>query len=284
MNKLIPDYLISKKNIIKFLIFTALFSMVFINIYKPFGSAYWKETSTSQTEFFLISGVMVMAGIFILAFSRAIMYILAKHLHLAYWRYFTWIVVEIAVIALIYSFTMKFGYKDYKQPTDFIDFFYTAFFYTALVLFLPYVVTWLYFALQDAEDMIKKITAEESFVDFGVELLHFKDDKDTLRFSISSNNLLFIETADNYLEINYLNKGKVARFFLRNSMKAVEEKFDSRPLLRCHRSYMINIEKIKVLRKEKDGVFLVLDIEGLPDIPVSKNYVEKVTRIFSKQS
>jgi hypothetical protein len=277
MNKLVPHYLINKKNIIKFLVFTALFSMVFINIYKPFGSEYWKQVS--QTEFFLISGVMVIAGILILAFSRVIMYILAKHLHLAYWRYFTWIVVEIAIIALLYSFTAKFGYKLIK---DFIELFYTAFLYTALVLFLPYAVTWLYFALQDAENMIKKITTEESFVDFGSDLLHFKDDKENLCFSVSLDNLLFIESADNYLEINYLSKGKIARFILRNSMKTIEEKFCTKPLLRCHRSYIINIEKIKVLRKDRNGVFLVFDIEGIPDIPVSKSYIEKITQIFSK--
>ena len=279
MNRLIPHYFLNRKNIIKFLIFTALFSMIFINIYGPFGSKHWKEIS--QTEFFLISGVMVIAGIFILTLSRMTMYFMAKRSPLAYWQYFTWIVVEIAIIALIYSFTMKTGYK---LSRDFIELFYTAFLYTALVLFLPYSVTWLYFALQDAENMIKKITTEESFVDLGVDLLHFKDDKENLRFSISLNNLLFIESADNYLEIHYLNKGKVARFILRNSMKAIEEKFGSKSLVRCHRSYMINIEKIKVLRKDKDGVFLVLDIEGLPDIPVSKSYTEKVTQIFSKQS
>lgn len=278
MNKLIPRYLTNKKNIIKFLTFTALFSMVFINIYKPFGSEYWK--AVSQTEFFLISGVMVISGIFILALSRMIMYLIAKRSLIAYWQYFTWIVVEIAIIALIYSTTTKFGYK---LSRDFIELFYISFLYTALVLFLPYSVTWLYFALQDAEKMIRNIAAEENFVDFSTDFLHFKDDKEILRFSVSFKNLLFIEAADNYLIINYLNKGKAARFILRNSMKSIEEKFATRSFLRCHRSYMINIGKIKVMQKDKDGVFLVLDIEGLPDIPVSKSYVEKITQTFSQQ-
>ena len=280
MNKLIPHYLANRKNIFKFLIFTAIFSMVFINIYKPFGSGYWK--AVSQTEFFLISGVMVISGIFILALSRTIMYVIAKRSPFAYWQYFTWIVIEIAIIAMIYSiciFTTKLGDKFSR---DFIELFYISFLYTALVLFLPYSVTWLYFALQDAENMIKKIATEESFVDLGTDLLHFKDDKESLRFSVSFKNLLFIESADNYLIINYLNKGKAVRFILRNSMKSIEDKFATKSFLRCHRSYMINIEKIKVMQKDKDGVFLVLDIEGLPDIPVSKSYVEKITQTLEQ--
>jgi len=41
---------------------------------------------------------------------------------------------------------------------------------------------------------------------------------------------------------------------------------------------------LKRCRSQEDGVFLVLDIEGLPDIPVSKSYTEKITQIFSQQS
>ncbi len=285
MNKTIPYYLTSKKSITKFLVFTTLFSMVFINIYKPFGSEYWKDFS--QTEFFLVSGIVVLSGVSILVISRIIMYFSVKCSPITYWQYFTWIVVEIAFVALIYSFISKFGYR---LPNDFIELFYSAFLYTALVLFLPYSVTWLYFALQDAEKVIKQITSEENFIDLGVEknekndLLHFKDDKGHLRFSVSIQNLLFIESSDNYLEINYLNKGKVTRFMLRNSMKVMEERLGSRSLMRCHRSYMINIEKIKVLRKDKEGLFMVLDIEDVPDIPVSKSYTEKITQIFSEQS
>jgi hypothetical protein len=39
-----------------------------------------------------------------------------------------------------------------------------------------------------------------------------------------------------------------------------------------------------VLRKTKDGIYLDLDAENTPDIPVSKTYYERVMNKFSKYS
>lgn len=282
MNKPIPSFLLEKKNIIKLLIFTAFFSLVFINIYRPFGSESWKEMS--RTEFFLFSAIIVAGGIVILAVSRFMMYKTRVKFPLGYWQFFIWIFIEIAVISIGYSFLMRLGFN-VKQ--DFIVLFGYAFLYTALVLFFPYTASWLYFALRDTERELERVTHEENFVDLEDEqnkLINFQDEKGTLRFSVKLSNLLFIESADNYVEIHYLQKGKLSRFLLRNTLKAIEEKYSSNILLRCHRSFMINIKKVKVLRKDKDGIFLEMDIEGMPDIPVSKTYSEQVIQLFSKHS
>ncbi|MDR2979010.1 MAG: LytTR family transcriptional regulator [Bacteroidales bacterium] len=280
MNKKIPAYLTEKGNIVKMLLFTAIFSMVFINIYKPFGSEYWKKVT--QTEFFLLSAVVVIAGIGILALSRWIMY---KHTRekstLFYWQYFTWIIAEIAAIALIYTFLIKFPFK---LSQDFMTLFSSAFLYTALIILFPYLTTWLYFALQDAEKVIEAMTKDENFVDLNGNkdhLIHFKDEKETFRLSVAQRNLLYFESNDNYLEINYLIKSKPSRFLLRNSLKNIEETLDPRMFVRCHRSYIVNISNVKVLRKDKDGIYLELDIEGIADIPVSKTHSEKFLQLFS---
>lgn len=67
---------------------------------------------------------------------------------------------------------------------------------------------------------------------------------------------------------------------LRSTLKAVEEELASDYILRCHRSYMVNFDHVKVLRKGKDGVFLELGIPNVPDIPISKTYSETVTQKF----
>ncbi len=45
---------------------------------------------------------------------------------------------------------------------------------------------------------------------------------------------------------------------------------------------MVNFEKVRVIRKEKDGLKLELEIPSLSDIPVSRTYVENVMLTFSK--
>jgi len=46
----------------------------------------------------------------------------------------------------------------------------------------------------------------------------------------------------------------------------------------------VNLDKVKVLRKTKEGIFLEMDALNTPDIPVSKTYYEKVMQKFSKYS
>jgi DNA-binding LytR/AlgR family response regulator len=42
----------------------------------------------------------------------------------------------------------------------------------------------------------------------------------------------------------------------------------------------VNVNKVKVLRKDKDGILLDLDDHNLPDLPVSKTYAEQVIKLF----
>ena len=71
--------------------------------------------------------------------------------------------------------------------------------------------------------------------------------KKDLRLLVKLGNLFYIESADNYVNIYYLNKSKVSRFILRNSLKNIEESLTEFGLIRCHRSFIVNIEKVKVL-------------------------------------
>jgi DNA-binding LytR/AlgR family response regulator len=67
---------------------------------------------------------------------------------------------------------------------------------------------------------------------------------------------------------------------LRNSLKTLDIGFLNTSMIRCHRSFIVNFDKVKILRKEKEGIYLVLDQENIPDIPVSKTYVERVMSNF----
>jgi DNA-binding LytR/AlgR family response regulator len=113
------------------------------------------------------------------------------------------------------------------------------------------------------------------------KICSFYDEKNELRFSVNRNNLLYIESADNYVNIWYLNKGALTRFMLRNSMKVLEEQLADTNVLRCHRSYMVNFEQINVIRRQKDGIYVEFGLKDVPDIPISKKYSEKVIQFFT---
>ena len=68
---------------------------------------------------------------------------------------------------------------------------------------------------------------------------------------------------------------------IRSKMKTVEESFQGSSLVRCHRKYIVNMDKVKVLRKEKDGYELDLDNDLIPPIPVTKTYESNVLARFN---
>jgi hypothetical protein len=247
---------------------------------------FWKKTNLTPTRYFITTLLIVLAGITILSISRFVMYILKDKIRLTYLAYSIWIFGEILTMSILYALVVKIGLND---PRDFFEIAPPAMLYITLILFLPYVVSWLYLSLQDKKLHLDRMVQMSKYIDeehyFAIQpdkfnLIHFNDDKGTLRLSIKFNNLYYIESFDNYVNIYYENKGKIARFLLRRSLKSIEDHYADYPLVRCHRSYIVNINKVKVLRKDKEGIFLDLDYLDLPDLPVSKTYSEQVVKLF----
>jgi DNA-binding LytR/AlgR family response regulator len=158
--------------------------------------------------------------------------------------------------------------------------------HAALVLLLPYSILWLYFSLREKNSILLKLKEEDKTAEMPKRnLIAFQDEKGEFKISIVRENLLYVDSADNYATIHYLNKSKLSHYLIRNSLKWMEENLTKEStLVRCHRSYIVNLDKVKVLRKTKDGIFLELDALNTPDIPVSKTYYERVMTKFSEYS
>jgi DNA-binding LytR/AlgR family response regulator len=182
-------------------------------------------------------------------------------------------------MALAYGLFEKLFLKDARMFTELVK---NSSRNTALVLLLPYSVLWLYFSWRDKKEQIERLADYPSSLENSRDMIPFYDDKGILRFSIKKENLLYLESAENYVNICYLNKGKVSKYLLRDTLKKIEENFSGTEIVRCHRSYMVNFEKVKVIRKDKDGLKLEFDNPSVIDIPVSKTYVNTVMQTFSK--
>ena len=188
-------------------------------------------------------------------------------------------------MSIFYALLAKFIPKE-GINRDFIDIFTQSTKNTLWILLLPYLIIWLYFSWREKNNMLVKMTQEDKIIDIPKKnLIAFPDEKGELKISIVLENLLYVDSSDNYATIHYLNKSKLSHYLIRNTLKCMDENLtmDS-PLVRCHRSYVVNLDKVKVLRKTKDGIFLELETDNTPDIPVSKTYYERVMTKFSKYS
>ncbi|MDH6382895.1 MULTISPECIES: LytTR family transcriptional regulator DNA-binding domain-containing protein [unclassified Parabacteroides] len=277
-NQKLPGYIYDKGNIIRLILLTALFALVFINIYKPFGSPQWYPVS--EFKFFIFSSLIILTGVLVVVISRIIMHYRGKRHSITFGQYAIWILAEIFFMSLFYTiYTLS-----VNPEREWLNVFKESSINTSLVLLLPYAAIHLYFSYRDKERQIQLLEESSSTTPARASVYNFYDEKGELRLSVKKENLLYIESADNYVIIWYLNKEHLTKFMLRNSLRSLEEHFSDTPVRRCHRSYMVNFEQIKVIRRQKDGLFMEFDISGVPDIPISKSYSEKVTHWFMTYS
>lgn len=280
MNQRIPEYLYEKGNITRLILFTALFALIFINIYQPFGSQNWFPVS--EFMFFIFSSLVILTGVLVVVISRILMIRYGRRNGLLMWQYAAWIMAEIVAMALFYTLFQRVILHDMRS---FSDMFRQSFINTSLVLLLPYSILWLYFALRDKVSKLEILSSGKTETAPPLHrMLNFTDEKKELRLSVRHDQVFWIESADNYIKVYYLNKGRIAAFMIRNSVKNIENSFAHTSLVRCNRSSIVNFDKVKVLRKEQDGIFLVLDHEEVPDIPVSRTYAARVLSRFSESA
>jgi hypothetical protein len=275
--KPIPPYLNEKQNLIRLILFTSLFALVFINLYSPFGAEKW--FNVTRLEFFTYSSLIILSGVLVVVISRILMYMVCKKRTIKIWQYLLWVFAEILLMAMSYAIFEKYFLHDTRIFTEIVN---VSSRHTALVLLLPYSISWLYFSWKDKKDQIDRLAEGQTFSSDIRDMIPFYDDKGVLKFSIKRENLLYLESAENYVSICYLNKGKVSKYLLRDTLKKTEESFSGTEIIRCHRSFIVNFEKVKVIKKEKYGLSLELDNPAVIDIPVSKTYVSSVMQTFSK--
>lgn len=286
----IPDYLLKIGTNIKILIFVAIFSLIFVNIYSPFIESTFYTSSSSMHQF-LYSTISIFGGIAILLGSRLFMCGLKKKLELTVIQYCLWLLCEIFLIALLYTIIITYLLKDQRS---FAHVFQHSLIFVPLLLSIPYIVSYLYLALKDRDVKINHLThqqqlsssneetaTEESVNPGNDDIINFVDEKDNLKLSVKQEYIYYLESANNYVNIYYIHNQELKRFMIRNTLKNLESMLQPYGFVRCHRSYIVNVKKIKIVRNEHDTFYLDLDQDSAGDIPISKTYAEQIMKLFS---
>lgn len=213
------------------------------------------------------------------------MYFFVKRISIGYLEYIIWIFGEIAILAGFYVFIAhKVGFIDnyLLQNPEFVyweaifEIFRKAIANTTWMLLIPYIISFLY--LYNEHLLRNVINKKDEDIDKNV--IHFKDDKGEVRFSIASEKVIFIESSDNYSVIKYISNDRVSDFLLRISLKKLSDNLKDTSIQRCHRSYMVNFEHVSSLKKDNGELSLEFDLPNIKEIPVSKSYDEIIMNLF----
>lgn len=291
----IPKFLVSRRYISLVISFIVLFSVIFLLLYRPFSLAVW--FSTNDTLRFGFTLLFYVGAIVILIFSRWLMNALQDRLTVTSSTYIWWIMGENLLISLLYTLmTVKlFPVEGVATPAIVVR----ALVCVTLILAIPNGIIALYAAyhskceeLEATQYQLQQISTDykilknlkDSEIRSAAEALHIAkqtnmprmvslyDNNNTLRLTINIDSLYYLESEDNYVKVHYKHNDKITSYMLRCRTSTIEKSLEGTTMVRCHRSYIVNISKIRFLGEEHRMHYLSLDDESIRHIPVSKTY------------
>ncbi len=86
------------------------------------------------------------------------------------------------------------------------------------------------------------------------------------------NEVVCIQSADNYIEVSYLSGNVLKKTLIRNKLSVIDAEFDD--LLRVHRSFLINPFHFQQWKSENSKLSMLLNYNV--EAPVSKTYQKEV--------
>ncbi|MGL5705196.1 MAG: LytR/AlgR family response regulator transcription factor [Tannerellaceae bacterium] len=249
------------------------FALIFMYLFKPFGIDYWiGETFGNRNTVILSICLFSFAVIFT---SQIIQFFLFRNKSYTLSHFIVGIIAEVVVISLPLAYASTNEYSSFSN-----ELIITLRLIAATLLFCYFVSTLILYALNlgnnavitNIENSAAEVQSEdENSLPNTLSMFSIYDDNGQLRFSVNSNDLLFIESADNYVMVHYLRNENYCKQLVRTTLKSIEADAGKAGCVRCHRSYLINKHKIGEIKK--NGRQYEVHLHHIHQaIPISKSY------------
>lgn len=288
LNAPAPQYLMRMPLIYVPVIVTGMWAAVMMLVFIPFSHNPWLNMSLASSMGYVVLFYMICLAY--LMVSRTMMYLSRSWLKV--WHACLWVIMEVLFISAFYaSATLAADVKGTLSVSG-MPFWVLCFksvAYCFLAILLPSLFSAMLLDIRDKENTIRMINYGNVVSDVQLppqqeNKITLFDNNGVLKLSINESNLLYIESDDNYVKVWYNdNGGVIKQYMLRCRLKTIEESFHDSNLVRCHRKYIINMMRVRLLSKSGDGYSITLDDDSLSPIPVTKTYEENVLQRFNSR-
>ena len=281
-NRDIPKFLLDKRYLVGSVFFILTFSVLFMVIYSPFSMTSWFSITDMQQFGMTLSFYVVALAILLL--SKLGMSALQNKIRITYLRYMLWIIAEVSIISIFYTHFTFVYVPPVNESVGYILL--RAFSCVTLIIAIPYIIITLFAAYKSKKEELEMLQykmslSEESSVTYP-SLINLYDYNGTLKLTIHSDSLYYMESQDNYIKVHYKYQDKIHSYMLRCRTKTLEENLVETSMVRCHRSYMVNVMQINHIKKSAQGRFVVLNDTNIDPIPVSRSYFKNMVEKIEK--
>ena len=268
----------SVANRISLIAFCSVFSFLFMYIFLPFNINMWYEGQ--QLSLMALFLIFTLCGVVVLTISQFGLARLKWRRKLTNATYLCWFlgeIVGVAVMVTIVDVTLTDTF--FLTWSEFI----TTLRYIALILPLPYCISLLWFFTREKMAQLKSLEKEQ-VIKTGDPCILIRDEHDKPVLTLHPGKLLLMKAEDNYVQVFYISGNTISKELIRTSLKKLESYLSPDNFVRAHRSYLVNISKVVLFKKNTKGHYL--ELEGLHDIcvPVSATCLNAFQERFAPTS
>lgn len=93
--------------------------------------------------------------------------------------------------------------------------------------------------------------------------------------------LRYVEAMQNYVSVYYLADGQLKKEVIRSTIAKMESHLADGPVVRCHRSFLVNVDAIEKVSGNAQGLKLRLQSISGTEIPVSRTYIPRLKKLLA---
>jgi hypothetical protein len=245
-----------------------LFLAAFMIVFQPFGVTNHDPDFRINLQFVVVMfsfAALVTAVLLLNEFLlRAVLVPVTDRKSLIWWLSWTYLLVG-SVVFLLYN---AFGNWHDFRFSSWLEFLRDV----GLVISFP--VTGYLFYLRHLALRSEFVRLQSEPPDPSDRSLTFTSENGKDALIVTSADVLYLESEDNYVNIAYLEGDAPKSHLVRSSLKRLEDQVEDPRLLRCHRSFIVNLGRVRSCRGNRHGLRLKLaGMDGV--VPVSRKYVDR---------
>lgn len=250
----------------------SLFVSLFILIFQPFGiSNYTGEFKPLfEAGYGIVTFIVLIIDLFLFPLFLDEWFDSQKWTVFKQMIWQVWILFSIGLGNFLYS-------SLFLRFTDGLNAFLTFQFYTLVVGIIPILIITILHQnsllsknLKLAGEMNADLLSEELLSPDEKVRIMAENNKDKLEINLSD--FSYLSSTGNYVQVYFLVNNELRNVLLRNTLKHIEEQVRQSPsIIKCHRAFLVNKDKIIRVKGNSQGLRLILK-DTMEEIPVSRNY------------
>ena len=249
---------------------TALFFMLFLLIFQPFGINNYsvKRIFTLELLGILSAVMLVILGVLLINEFLLRRWFIQKVTlgKIIGWSSWTCLLLGLSIF-LFYNWLGGWHDFSFSSAVEFVvDI-------TTVAVF-PMVGTFFYFRYKNLHKALQQVVSNKQEYTDHYQLIHFEGQGINDDVTISIADFIYGRAQDNYVELVHRKNDRISKTLIRIPLSALSEKISSKMIVKCHRSFMVNLYHVRAITKGT-RMELFLNYMDTP-IPVSKSYRQEV--------